>query len=137
MDIGIISGVDGPTSVYMVSSFGWSFAFGATKNHGDDSSGFPRFRSFPGSRARPPIWLNRRTARCVRIACFASLLRLASSLHLAQSSRCHAAACIARFASLLRTALICHWQGRCSGATGGASATEPWSSQGGYEECRG
>ena len=56
---------------------------------------------------------------------FARFLRFASSLHLAQSSRCRAAACIARFASLLHTAQFCHRQGRCSGATGGASASEP------------
>jgi hypothetical protein len=38
---------------------------------------------------------------------------------------------IARFASLLHTALICHWQERCSEATGGVGVSEPLETFGG------
>ena len=98
-----------------------------------------------GTSLHPSIWLNRRAVSLP----LASLVSPASftppiSLHLAQSSHCFAPLALlvspASSASLhppqAALRLRSHWRGRRSGATGGASATEPWSSQGGYEECR-
>ena len=83
--------------------------------------------------ASSPIWLNRRITRCCSpnaLNCRAAALSLASlvsgasfaSLHPPQAALSFGTC----FASLFHTALFCHWQRRCSRATGGASATEPF-----------
>ena len=66
------------------------------------------FRQPPSPRFIPPSGSIGALLTAARTACFASLLRLALSLHLAQSAHCSLPFALLRFASLLRLALSLH-----------------------------
>ena len=82
-----------------------------------------RYPHSPRVQGLPSIWLNRRITRSRSYCLSRQPPPPRFTPHLAQLSRWFATAPIACLASLLRLA---------SSTTGGASATEPWSVQGGY-----